>query len=81
MAVDYIRERVVFGKPLIKKQALRHRLADWLTEIECLRQLIYHIVRMKEARLDVTREIDPDALTDAICDIEFRGIVREQAEG
>ncbi|MCG6909601.1 MAG: acyl-CoA dehydrogenase family protein [Deltaproteobacteria bacterium] len=57
MTVDYIRERVVFGKPLIKKQVLRHRLADWLTEIECLRQLIYHIVRMKEAGMDATREI------------------------
>jgi citronellyl-CoA dehydrogenase len=57
LTVDYIRERVVFGKPLIKKQVLRHRLADWLTEIECLRQLIYHIVRMKEAGLDVTREV------------------------
>ncbi len=57
LTVDYIRERVVFGKPLIKKQVLRHRLADWLTEIECLQQLIYHIVRMKEARLEVTREI------------------------
>ena len=57
MTVDYIRDRIVFGKPLIKKQVLRHRLADWLTEIECLRQLIYHIVRMKEAGLDVTREI------------------------
>jgi TetR/AcrR family fatty acid metabolism transcriptional regulator len=27
------------------------------------------------------REIDPDALTDAICDIVFKGIAREQAEG
>jgi TetR/AcrR family fatty acid metabolism transcriptional regulator len=27
------------------------------------------------------REIDPDVLTDAICDIVFRGIAREQAEG
>ena len=57
MTVAYIRERIVFGKPLIKRQVLRHRLADWLTEIECLRQLIYHIVRMKEAGMDVTREI------------------------
>jgi citronellyl-CoA dehydrogenase len=57
LTVDYIRERVVFGKPLIKKQVLRHRLADWLTEIECLKQLIYHIVRMKEGNLDATREI------------------------
>jgi citronellyl-CoA dehydrogenase len=57
MTVDYIRKRVVFGEPLIKKQVLRHRLADWLTQIECLKQLTYHIVRMKMQRLDVTREI------------------------
>jgi citronellyl-CoA dehydrogenase len=57
MTVEHIRQRVVFGKPLIKKQVLRHRLADWLTEIESLQQLIYHIVRMKEARLDATREV------------------------
>ena len=57
MTVEHIRQRVVFGKPLIKKQVLRHRLADWLTEIESLQQLIYHIVRMKEAHLDATREV------------------------
>ncbi len=57
MTVEHIRKRIVFGKPLIAKQVLRHRLADWQTEIECLRQLTYHIVRMKEAGLDVTREV------------------------
>ncbi len=57
MTVDYIKDRVVFGKPLIKKQVLQHRLADWLTENECLRQLTYHIVRIKMAGLDATREI------------------------
>ena len=57
MTVEHIRKRIVFGKPLITKQVLRHRLADWQTEIECLRQLTYHIVRMKEKSLDVTREI------------------------
>jgi len=57
MTLDHVRQRVVFGKPLITKQVLRHRFADWLTEIECLQQLIYHIVRMKEAGQDATREI------------------------
>ena len=57
MTVEHIRKRIVFGKPLITRQVLRHRLADWQTEIECLRQLTYHIVRMKEACLDVTREV------------------------
>jgi citronellyl-CoA dehydrogenase len=57
MTVEHIRKRIVFGKPLIARQVLRHRLADWQTETECLRQLTYHIVRMKEAGLDVTREV------------------------
>jgi len=57
MTVEHIRKRIVFGKPLIARQVLRHRLADWQTETECLRQFTYHIVRMKEAGLDVTREV------------------------
>jgi len=57
MTVAHIKQRVTFGKPLVARQVLRHRLADWLTQIECLQQLIYHIVRMKEAGLDATREI------------------------
>ena len=57
MTLEHMRQRVVFGKPLIARQVLRHRLVDWLTEIECLQQLIYHIVRMKEAGLDAAREI------------------------
>jgi citronellyl-CoA dehydrogenase len=57
MTVEHLKNRIVFGKPLITKQVLRHRLADWLTEIECLRQLTYHIVSMKMEGLDVTREV------------------------
>jgi citronellyl-CoA dehydrogenase len=45
MTVAHLRERIVFGKPLMARQVLRHRLADWKTENECLRQLIYLIVR------------------------------------
>lgn len=55
--IDYLRGRVVFGKPLISKQVLRHRLAHWLAEAETIQQLTYHIVRMKTAGQDVTREI------------------------
>lgn len=57
LTVAYIRDRIVFGKPLIRKQVLQHHLADWVTEIESLKQFIYHMVRMKQAGLDVTREI------------------------
>lgn len=57
MTVDYIKQRIVFGKPLIAKQVLRHRLVDMLTETELLKQLAYHIVRMKTEGLDVTKEV------------------------
>lgn len=57
MTADHLKDRTVFGKPLIKKQALQHQLVDWLTEIECLQQLTYQIVRIKMAGLDAVREI------------------------
>ncbi len=55
--IEYLKGRVVFGKPLIKKQVLRHRLANWLAQAEGVQQLAYHIVRMKMEGQDVTREI------------------------
>ncbi|MCP4116092.1 MAG: acyl-CoA dehydrogenase [Desulfobacteraceae bacterium] len=55
--IEYLKGRVVFGKPLIKKQVLRHRLVEWLTEIEALQQLTYHIVRLKMAGKDASKEI------------------------
>ena len=55
--VEFLRRRIVFGKPLIKKQVLRHRIGEWLTEIECLKQLTYHVVRMKMAGQDASKEI------------------------
>lgn len=54
---EYIKGRVVFGKPLISKQVLRHRMSEWLSEIEALKALTYHIVRMKENGMDATKEI------------------------
>ncbi len=55
--VEYLRDRIVFGKPLIAKQVLRHRLTEWLAEAESLRQFTYHIVRMKMEGMDATKEI------------------------
>ena len=57
MTLDYIRQRMVFGKPLASKQVLRHRLVDWITDLECLKHLTYHIVKMKMEGLDTTKEI------------------------
>ena len=57
LTVAYVRDRIVFGKPLIRRQVLQHHLADWVTEIESLKQFIYHMVRMKQAGLNATRGI------------------------
>jgi citronellyl-CoA dehydrogenase len=74
ITVEHIRQRIVFGKPLIARQVLRHRLADWQTEIEGLRQLAYHIVRMKAAGIDVTREVSMGKLYAA-------RVIQEVADG
>lgn len=63
--IEYIKGRIVFGKPLSKKQVIRHRIVDWLTEIEALQQLTYHIVRMKIAGQDTTKEISMGKLLGA----------------
>lgn len=63
--MEYLKGRIVFGKPLIKKQVLRHRLAGWLARSEGLKQLTYHIVRMKMAGQDVTKEISMGKLIGA----------------
>ena len=74
MTVEYLKDRVVFGKPLIARQVLRHRIAEWLTEIECLKALTYHIVKMKMAGLDVAKEISMGKL--------FAGrLIHEVADG
>ena len=38
-------------------QVIKHRLAGWLAEIEAVKQLTYHIVRMKMAGQDVSKEV------------------------
>ncbi|MGD2252592.1 MAG: acyl-CoA dehydrogenase family protein [Anaerolineales bacterium] len=40
-AVEYARERMQFGKPIIATQAVRFMLADMLTEIEAARLLVW----------------------------------------
>jgi len=40
-AIDYGRERIQFGKPVIKNQAIAHRVADLATELEAAKSLTY----------------------------------------
>ncbi len=47
-AVDYAKERVQFGRPIIQFQAIKHKLADMYVAIEACRQLIYRVAWMKD---------------------------------
>jgi alkylation response protein AidB-like acyl-CoA dehydrogenase len=42
LALKYMQEREAFGRPIAKYQALRHRMADLMTEVEASRHLTYH---------------------------------------
>ncbi|MHB8178757.1 MAG: acyl-CoA dehydrogenase family protein [Vulcanimicrobiaceae bacterium] len=55
MTIEYLRERVAFGKPLLENQAVRFRLSELLTEIEHLRRMTYHGAETMIAGEDVSR--------------------------
>jgi alkylation response protein AidB-like acyl-CoA dehydrogenase len=40
-AVAYAGQRTTFGKPIVKHQVIRHKLAEMATEVEAARQLVY----------------------------------------
>jgi alkylation response protein AidB-like acyl-CoA dehydrogenase len=48
-ALAYIKERKQFGRPIGSFQALRHRVADLATELECARLLVYDVALKTEA--------------------------------
>ncbi len=47
--VAYVKERRQFGRPVGSFQALRHRLADHATELECTRLLVHDVARRIDA--------------------------------
>ena len=55
--IQYARERQAFGRPVLKFQVWRHRLADLATEIEAARSLSYHALRKLVAGEDAVREV------------------------
>lgn len=40
--LKYMHERSVFGKPIEKYQALRHKMADLITEVEITKRFVYY---------------------------------------
>ena len=56
-AIQYGRDRQAFGRPVLKFQVWRHRLADLATEIEAAQALAYHALRKVVAGEDAVREV------------------------
>ncbi len=48
-ALDYVKERKQFGRPIGSFQTLKHRIADLATELECTRLLVYDVARKVDA--------------------------------
>jgi isovaleryl-CoA dehydrogenase len=48
-ALDYVKERKQFGRPIGTFQTLKHRIADLATELECTRLLVYDVARKVDA--------------------------------
>ena len=46
----YVKERKQFGRPIGSFQALKHRIADLATEIECTRLLVYDVAAQGRRR-------------------------------
>lgn len=51
--LGYVRERTQFGQPVGSFQALKHRIADMATELECCRLLVRDVSRRAEAQPDI----------------------------
>ncbi len=47
--LDYVKEREQFGRPIGSFQALKHRIADLATELECTRLLVYDVAAKVDA--------------------------------
>ncbi len=53
--IEYTRERMAFGKPLLDNQVIHFRLAELRTEVECLRSLTYRAAEEFVQGKDVTK--------------------------
>jgi len=53
-AAQFASERVQFGVPIAKKQAIQNYLADSLIEVEALRYLVYHAAWLADQGGDLT---------------------------
>jgi butyryl-CoA dehydrogenase len=56
-SVEYVQQRLQFGKPLIEFQSIQMTLADMLLQVEAARQLLYRAARTTGTGLPVPLEV------------------------
>ena len=55
-AIEYVKERRQFGKPLADLQGIQFQIAQAATELEAARLMVYNATRIKDAGGDIARE-------------------------
>ena len=55
-AIAYGKERVQFGKPILKNQALQFKVADMAIKIETARQMVAHALTLMDQGLPCSKE-------------------------
>jgi isovaleryl-CoA dehydrogenase len=50
--IAYVKQRKQFGRPIGSFQALRHRIADLATELECCQLLVYRVAALADQHPD-----------------------------
>ncbi|MFV9645223.1 MAG: acyl-CoA dehydrogenase family protein [Desulfobacterales bacterium] len=73
--LKYAKERIQFGQPICKFQALAFKLADCAVEIECARNLLYKACWLK----DQGRPFEKEAAMSKLCCSEVMGRVVNHA--
>ncbi len=55
-AIEYAKQRKQFGKPIIKFQAVRHKIANLKMNLEAVRQIVYKVAWLKDKDIPAMME-------------------------
>ena len=76
LSVEYSKERIQFGKPLVRFQSVQNMLADMATEIYGARQMLYHAAWLRDQGNKVIMEASMVKLfcTEMACRVADRAL-------
>jgi acyl-CoA dehydrogenase len=57
LAKDYAETRVAFNRPIVRFQAIKHKIVEMATEIEMARHLTYHALWLFSQGRDAVKEV------------------------